>query len=159
MSIGSPARHSLRPRALAALATVLVVLAAGAASSQGSSPSSPTEPDQHGSRQPVALKGTPLAPTTGLRLLVADTKPFVLNVDTGAETPVSGIDLPHGGVVSVVGTPGRAAFLIADPMLAGPAQRYAPNSSVYAVLGGSTAASLIATGRYDAIPEASGLGI
>jgi len=159
MSIGSPIRRPQRLRALAASAAAILVLATGAASSQGSSPSSQTAPHRHGSRQPVALKGTPLGPTTGLRLLVADVKPFVLDVDTGVETPVSGIDLPHGGVVSVVGTPGRAAFLIADPMLAGTGQRYARNWSVYAVPGGSTAASPIGAGRYDAVPQTSGPGI
>jgi hypothetical protein len=145
-------RRRARGLALAATAGMLAV---GAASADGT-----TVPHRHGARQPTTLRGTPLGPATGLRLLVADTKPFVLDVDTGTETPVTGMALPNGGVVTVTGAAGQTAFLIADPMLPGTAgQRYARDWSIYAVPRGATTASLVGTGSYDATPEANGLGI
>jgi hypothetical protein len=38
------------------------------------------------SREPMPLRGSPLAGATGLRLVVADSPPFVFDVDTGAVT-------------------------------------------------------------------------
>jgi hypothetical protein len=161
MSLGSLSRRSLLPLGLT-LAATFGALAVGASSSEGSSPGARalSVPQGHSARQPTTLRGAPLGPATGLRLLVADSTPFVLDVDTGSETPVSGIDLPDGSVVSVTGAAGRSAFLVADPMLPGTTgQRYARDWSIYAVRSGTATASLVGTGSYDASPQASGLGI
>lgn len=60
---------------------------------------------------PKPVAGAPLGSATGLRLLVADTQPFVLDVDTGRTTRVTAIpDL--GGVLHVVGVGGRGAVVV-----------------------------------------------
>lgn len=42
-------------------------------------------------REPAPLRGAPLQGETGLRLVVADNPPFVLDVDTGRVTPVPAV--------------------------------------------------------------------
>jgi len=65
-----------------------------------------------GARDPVPLRGTPLRGKTGLRLLVPDNPPFVLDVDTGALIP-SGIPAMSRGTLRVFGIGGRAAVVVA----------------------------------------------
>ncbi len=64
---------------------------------------------------PVPLRGAPLGGETGLRLLVADKPPFVLDVDSGTVTPLTGVRPQERGTVSIVGVAGRAAVVVARP--------------------------------------------
>jgi hypothetical protein len=64
-------------------------------------------------RDPVALAGTSLPAKTGLRLLVADNPPFVLDVDTGKVIPVARPALSRG-TLWVVGVGGRGAVVVAS---------------------------------------------
>jgi len=68
----------------------------------------------HRPRQPAPLRGVPLRGETGLRLVVADIPPFVLDVGTGRATPVLGIPAVKRGVLWVVGVAGRAAVAVAE---------------------------------------------
>jgi hypothetical protein len=63
-----------------------------------------------GPPDPKPLAGTPLG-ATGLRLLVADTAPFVLDVDSGRTTRVTGMK-DWGGVLHVVGVGGRGGVVV-----------------------------------------------
>jgi len=84
--------------ALASLA--LVGLADGAAAPMTAS-----------GRQPTYLQGVPLGNQTGLRLIVANDPPFVVDVDTGRVTPVPGVPSVVGGVQWVVAVAGRDAVI------------------------------------------------
>ena len=53
--------------------------------------------------EPVRLQGDPLTAPSGLRLLVADDPPFVLDVDSGKSTRASGLRSSS----NVVGDVGR----------------------------------------------------
>src|SRR5690242_6686835 len=64
---------------------------------------------------PGPLRGAPLAAHTGLRLLVADDPPFVLDVDSGRTTPVTGLPRRHGFRVLTVAANARGANLWLDP--------------------------------------------
>src|SRR5215207_2983589 len=62
-------------------------------------------------REPAPLRGAPLV-QSGLRLLVADEPPFVLDVDSGR---VKRLPIPAvAGIVSVEGVVGRSAVVVAD---------------------------------------------
>jgi hypothetical protein len=79
-----------------------------------------------GDPEPVPLQGAPLTAHTGLRLLVASVRPFVLDVDSGTVTPVTGI--PGGrAVTTVVGISPDAAVVTTqrlDGTRLGPARTY-----------------------------------
>ena len=92
---------------------------------------------QSGSREPVPLRGVPLRGETGLRLVVADNPPFVLDVDTESVTPVPGIPAMERGVLWVVGASG-AAVVVAESV-----QRHA---DLYAVRGHGARVSSLGTG-------------
>ena len=62
--------------------------------------------------RPSLLRGAPLGAATGLRLLVADNPPFVLDVDRNRMAPVAGVRATGEGVVSVVGVGGRGGVVI-----------------------------------------------
>lgn len=66
-----------------------------------------------GAREPVPLRGGPLGKETGLRLLVANNPPFVLDVDSGGVTPVRGIPAQERGTLHVIGVAGRSAVVVA----------------------------------------------
>lgn len=70
--------------------------------------------DLERARDPVPLAGMPLQAPTGLRLLVADNPPFVLDVDTGKVIPVAGVPALSRGTVWVVGVGGRRAVVVAS---------------------------------------------
>ena len=92
-------------------------------------------------REPAPLTGTPLPAGTGLRLLVADAQPFVLEVDDGTWRR---LDVPRGGVVWVVAVGGRAGLV-------------AGTQELYGVV--SRAARVASLGRgSDAWPAADGRG-
>ena len=92
-------------------------------------------------REPAPLTGTPLPAGTGLRLLVADAQPFVLEADDGTWRR---LDVPRGGVVWVVAVGGRAGVV-------------AGTQELYGVV--SRAARVASLGRgSDAWPAADGRG-
>ena len=103
----------------------------------------------HGSREPVPLRGVPLGRETGLRLLVADNPPFVLDVDRGSVTRVPGVRAMKRGVLWVVGVAGRAAVVVA---------RSAPDAELYAVRGRGARVSYLGTGR-DVTPASDGRAV
>jgi hypothetical protein len=62
-----------------------------------------------GGAEPVQIAGEPLRSSGGLRLLVADEPPFVLDVDSGSVTRVRGVS----GDASVVEVGGRSGAVLA----------------------------------------------
>jgi len=62
-------------------------------------------------REPTPLRGAPLGAETGLKLLIADDPPLVLDVDTGEVAP-SGVQAHGAGPVWVVGVGGRGAAVV-----------------------------------------------
>lgn len=106
---------------LAGLLTAGVLLSAGAAADE-----------------PVRLQGDPLPAPSGLRLLVADDPPFVLDVDSGRSTRVRGLtELGNVSVTSVAG--------ISGVVLAG--------AGVFAVRGRSARVTSLGAAR-DVVPAA-----
>jgi hypothetical protein len=95
--------------------------------------------------EPGPLHGAP-AGETGLRLLVADEPPFVLDVDAGTATRVPGIPKLDIGVSWVVGVGGRAGVVVADSF---------GESRLYAVRRGAPRATPLGLGR-DVVPAAGG---
>jgi hypothetical protein len=117
-------------RAAGVLAIAAAVVAVGAAT--------PAVPD------PRPLAGSRLG-DTGLRLIVADAMPFVLDVDSGRTTRVSGMR-DWGGVLHVVGVGGRGGVVV---------QR--ATGQVFGVRGGTRVAAL---GRgVEAWPAADGRSV
>jgi len=105
----------------------------------------------HGARDPALLTGAALSGDTGLRLLVADNPPFVLDVDAGRVSPVVGVPaMKRGKTVSVVGVGGRAAALVAHSVW----QR----ADTYAVRGRGARVSQLGTGT-NVWPAADGRGV
>jgi hypothetical protein len=88
---------------------------------------------------PRPLHGIPLTGRTGLRLLVAGDPPFVLNVDSGRSTPVTGVNIRDDPVLTAEAV-GRDAVLWAD----GRSGRKPP--VIYLVRHGTTRAIRIGTG-------------
>jgi hypothetical protein len=74
-----------------------------------------TAPAGAGSRAPTHLHGVALGNDTGLRLLVANDPPFVVDVDSGRVTPVPGVPPVNGGVMWVVSVAGRKALIAGAP--------------------------------------------
>jgi hypothetical protein len=64
---------------------------------------------------PGPLVGARMAAHSGLRLLVANNPPFVLDVDSGRVTPVAGLPPRHGSRVVTVAANGRDADIRLDP--------------------------------------------
>ncbi len=91
---------------------------------------------------PGPLHGVPLAGSTGLRLLVSADPPFVLDVDTGAVRPVTGLNVKGNPVLSVLAV-GQDAVVWLDRR--GPL-RSVPRAEIYVVRRGTTRATQIATG-------------
>lgn len=63
--------------------------------------------------QPRPLAGVPLRGRTGLHLVVADRRPFVLAVDSGSVAEVKGVREVKRGLLSVVSVGGRGAAIVA----------------------------------------------
>jgi hypothetical protein len=103
--------------------------------------------------EPRPLSGTP-AGETGLRLLVADEPPFVLDVDAGTAMRVPGIPKLDRGVSWVVGVGGRAGVVVADSF----DDARLSDARLYAVLGGAPRATPLGSGR-DVVPAADGSSI
>ena len=123
-------------RTLAFAVTLVIVASAGAASA------------------PLPLRGIPLRGATGLRLLVADDPPFVLDVDTGEITRVNGLHAPGQPVLSVIPV-GSSAVLWVDRRMP---QDKVPFAEVYVVRRGTTKAVRIGT-AWDVAASAHGRGL
>ena len=87
---------------------------------------------------PAPLHGVRLGHTTGLRLLVSADPPFVVNVDSGRITPITGVSV-HDQPVLTVQPVGRDAALWVD----GHSTHAVPR--IYVVRHGSTRARFVAT--------------
>src|SRR5689334_21701988 len=91
---------------------------------------------------PGPLHGVPLAGSTGLRLLVSADPPFVLNVDTGAVRPVTGLNVNGSPALTVLPV-GQAAVIWLDRHTS---PSSIPRAEIYVVRPGMTHATRIATG-------------
>jgi len=89
-----------------ALATVATVVAAAVA---GVAATSSVGADG----EPTPLHGMPLRGSTGLRLVVADNPPIVLDVDAARATPVRRVPTLRRGVLWVVGVGAQSAVVVA----------------------------------------------
>jgi len=99
---------------------------------------------------PRLLHDAPLH-ASGLRLLVADSRPFVLDVDSGRTTPVRGLGSTQNAVVSVVPV-GRDAALWVDRR-----EGYL-GAGVYSVRHGAAVARRIGT-AWEVAPSADGRAV
>jgi hypothetical protein len=128
-------------RLLALVVPVLVAVGCGESSNAG-----------HG--RPTELHGDRLSGATGLRLLVSANPPYLLDVDTGRATPVTGLGVRRRGTVIWVRAAGRDAVVSVDRVVAsGP-----PRVDVYVVRHGATAARRIASGS-DVQPARGGRSV
>jgi hypothetical protein len=100
--------------------------------------------------EPPPLRGVPLADNTGLRLLVADDPPFLLDVDSGRVTPITGLQVRDRPVLSVLQV-GRDAVAWLQRLPA----RGTPRAEIYVVRRGTTKAVRLAT-AFDVAPSADG---
>ncbi len=96
-----------------------------------------------GAGEPVPLRGQPLSESMGLRLLVADDPPFVLDVDSGRSTRVRG--LTRLSSVSVSSAAGKAGVVIAG-------------EEVFAVRGRAAHVTRLGPAR-DAVPSPGGRSV
>ena len=110
---------------IAALVALLLVATAGSASPG-----------------PRPLRGVTLREKTGLRLLVANNPPFVLDVDSGRATPVTGLAKAPRAVVSVLAA-GQDAVVWLDRARRG---RKVPQAALYVVRRGTTRATRLSGG-------------
>lgn len=153
-----------RPLRLVALATGAVLgtmawLAIGFASPDettanatilaGSSPATIAAP-----AEPRPLRGVPLTGSTGLRLLVANNPPFLLDVDTGRITHIRGLNVRGNAVLTVLAV-GKDAivWLSRDPRAT-----KVPHAEIYVVRRGATRARRLAT-AWEVAPAADGSAV
>jgi hypothetical protein len=101
-------------------------------------------------REPVPLRGVPLGRETGLRLVVADKPPFVLDVDTGSVTTVRGVPAMQRGVLWIVGVAGRGAVVVA--------QRVWGRADIYAVRARARGVSALGKGT-GVVPAGDGRAV
>jgi hypothetical protein len=87
---------------------------------------------------PAPLRGVSPGRETGLRLLVADVPPFVLDVDSGRATRVRDVPAVARGVLRVSGVGGRAAVVVAEA---------GRDATLYAVAGSAARVAYLGTGR------------
>jgi hypothetical protein len=103
---------------------------------------------------PPALHGVRLAGPTGLRLLVSGDPPYVLNVDTGEVTPVTGLNASGNPVLSVLAVGADAVVWLDRRAALGSI----PRAEIYVVRHGTATATRIATG-WQVAPAAGGRAI
>jgi hypothetical protein len=127
------------------LLTIAVALAASFGLSSSALPSTARD-----DREPAPIRGAPLPDETGLRLVVADNPPFVLDIDTGRATPVPGVRPQSRGTVRVVGVGGRAAVVDASAVYR--------HANFYAVRGRAARVSELGTGA-DVAPAPDGRSV
>ena len=106
---------------------------------------------QPAGREPSALRGVLLAGDTRLRLLVADSPPFVLDVDSGRVTRLRGVPRSRRGVLSIAAAGGRGAVVHDER---GPGCGW-PRGCFYGVVAGGARAIDLGRARY-ASPGADG---
>lgn len=144
---------------LLALLLVLATAAAAAASNAvreetaanttilaGSSPTA--------SAEPRPLRGVPLTGSTGLRLLVANIPPFLLDVDTGRITHIRGLNVRGHAVLTVLAV-GKDAIVWLDR---NPFARKVPRAEIFVVRRGATRATRLAT-AWEVAPAADGSAV
>jgi hypothetical protein len=103
---------------------------------------------------PRPLRGVPLHGATGLRLLVAANPPYVLDVDSGRRTRVTGLRTsPHA--VLWVRPAGSDALLVLDRLRP---RRKLPTQEIYVLRHGTTTARLLGTG-WGVAPSADGRAV
>ena len=127
----------VRTSAFLAVVTMLALAAGGSAASG-----------------PQPLRGVPLLAKTALRLLVASNPPYVLDVDSGRLTPVTGIPRSRHAVVWVRPA-GSDALVVLDRNQPG---RKLPAQEIYVVRRGTTTAKLLGTG-WGVAPSADGRAV
>ena len=117
------------------IAGALLALALAAGASAAAAP-----------REPAPLRGTALQ-ESGLRLLVADEPPFVLDVDSGRvqRLPVPAV----AGIVAVAGVGGRSAVVVADA---------GANARLYSVRGRAARATSLGMGE-QVVPAGDGRSV
>ena len=142
---------------IARLVTLLVTLATAAAAA-ASSParivggSSPAI--MAASTQPKPLGGVPLTGSTGLRLLVANAPPFLLDVDTGRITHISGLNVRGHPVLTVLAAGKDAIVWLCCCAHA----TKIPRAEIYVVRRGAKSATRLAT-AWEVAPAADGLAV
>lgn len=104
--------------------------------------------------QPPPLGGAPLPGHTGLRLLVADDPPFLLDVDRGRVTPITGLQVRDHPVLSVLAV-GRDAVVWLDRRARA---RGVPRAEIYVVRRGTTKATSLAR-AWEVAPSADGRAV
>lgn len=107
-----------------------------------------------GATQPKPLRGVPLTGSTGLRLLVANNPPFLLDVDTGRITRIAGLNVPGNPVLSVLAV-GRAAIVWLDRLVP---RTKVPSAEIYVVRHGATSAIRLAS-AWEVAPAADGAAV
>jgi hypothetical protein len=103
---------------------------------------------------PPPLRGVPLRGTTGLRLLVANNPPFVINVDTGQVTRIKGLPIRGRAVVNVRRVGSRAVIWVDDR----PQGATVPHASLFVLPPGARVAKRVATG-WEVAGSADGRGL
>nr|MBA2457480.1 hypothetical protein [Gemmatimonadales bacterium] len=123
------------------------VLALGIGASIGlAARAAPAMPD---AREPAPLRGAALGSDTGLRLLVPDNPPFVLDVDTGAVIP-SNVPASNRGTLRIFGVGGRAGVVVARSVW--------KRADIYGVTGRGARVSTLGTGA-NVWPAADGRSV
>jgi len=89
--------------------------------------------------EPAPLHGAPLTGKTGLRLLVANVPPLLVDVDSGRVTRITGLPLRGKPVLSVSAVGEDAVVWLDRP------SRGVPRAEVYVVRRGATKAARLAT--------------
>jgi len=100
------------------------------------------------------LRGVPLVGKTGLRLLIASNPPYVLDVDSGRRTQVTGVPRSRHAVLWVQPA-GSDALVVLDPNRPG---RKLPAQEIYVVRKGTTTAKFLGTG-WGVAPSADGRAV
>ncbi len=114
-----------------------------------------TAASDHGTpAPPKPLRGVPLSGATGLRLLVANEPPILLDVDTGRITPVSGLRARGSPVLSVLSV-GKDAVVWLERR--SPAKKV-PTAEIYVVRRGESIATPLGTG-WGVAPAADGRAV
>jgi len=124
-----------------------LVLALGIGASIGlAARAAPAMPD---ARDPVPLRGVPLRGETGLRLLVPNNPPIVLDVDSGSASP-TGVPAMARGALRISGIGGRAAVVVQHS--------HWQRKDIYAVRGRDARVSRLGTGA-NVWPAADGRSV
>jgi hypothetical protein len=102
---------------------------------------------------PGPLGGVPLTGPTGLRLLIANIPPLLLDVDSGRITRISGLDLGSAPVLGVRPV-GKDAIVWLDQAV----RQRVPRAEIYVIRHGRTGASRLAT-AWEVAPAADGAAV